>query len=296
MIDPEEHHHDHHDAEVVVMTKQLKAPTISLFNRREDGAVSIEFSHYAVGLRHAPYLRQHMTVIAESTSGHRVCKEMAVQIDSAETTTNTVTTRGDMVQSDQSLDVSTDNGWRQEEEQKDAVGTTVEMIDLTEEGAAPTAIATSFEFEDLKKGQLYRFQIHFHLCGGIDAGGLSVESEWTDPWILMLPPTPIFTRFRAFDQTVWLHYGCPGYHPPGDHRLQYEVRGNHSKSESKKTEIDNIKIEQLENGEEYTFSVRAFNEAGYSEWSYPPIRLTPLEMPSKPEQLRTTPNAEDGSI
>jgi predicted phage tail protein len=54
----------------------------------------------------------------------------------------------------------------------------------------------------------------------------------------------------------------------------------------------NINIEELTNGTEYSFKVRAVNSAGKSEWSNVMGPVLPCTVPTAPSELEATPNDE----
>eukprot|EP01084_Bolivina_argentea_P243507 408200_1 len=98
------------------------------------------------------------------------------------------------------------------------------------------------------------------------------------------PPKPIFYAHRALDCEVLLQYGCPnGYSYPG---TKYEIKVAPHHKQASITVQTKVRIDELRNGWDYAFTVRAINAFGQSEWS-DKIKLRPLKKPKKPLELHS---------
>ena len=138
--------------------------------------------------------------------------------------------------------------------------------------------------EELTNGTKYSFKVR-----AVNSAGKSKWSNVVGPVApCTVPSTPMSVGATSGNSKVNLTWDVPENNG-GSAITGYEIQQDENENELRSCTENELNIEELTNGNEYSFKVRAVNDAGKSEWSNVVSHATPCTTPSVPTNVEAAP-------
>lgn len=152
--------------------------------------------------------------------------------------------------------------------------------------------ATHIVMYGLQNDQVYRFTVRARNAFGTGAES-ELSAEVTPRAPVLVPAAPTDVRATSGDQSIRLEWTQPEA-PVDAPVLGYEVERSEGAHEA--SFATEYFVVGLQNGQDYSFRVRAFNAHGRGEWSAPSDSVTPAGTPDAPIAVTASPGNGQATV